>query len=118
MHGDLSSFFILITVVSLVFGVLQLILFFKIWGMTNKVKDIYNLMNSGEGIQEGWRFEKVYGYCHNKLNQAKRMMAIGDTKVEPLLRGFIYDLEHLDPYLKEEIEADKWIEKAKSLLCS
>ena len=44
------------------------------------------------------------------------MIAIGDSSVVPLLKGFIYDLEHLDGYYKEEINADKWIKKATALL--
>lgn len=31
-----------LTIVLLVFGVLQIILFFKVWGMTNDIKEIRN----------------------------------------------------------------------------
>ena len=31
-----------LTIILLVFGVLQIILFFKIWGMTNDIKEIRN----------------------------------------------------------------------------
>ena len=32
----------LLTIILLVFGVLQIILFFKVWGMTNDIKEIRN----------------------------------------------------------------------------
>ena len=35
-----------LSIVLLVFGVLQIILFFKLWGMTNNVKKIYEKMNA------------------------------------------------------------------------
>nr|DAL04440.1 MAG TPA: ATP synthase B/B' [Caudoviricetes sp.] len=31
-----------LTIVLLIFGVLQIILFFKVWGMTNDIKEIRN----------------------------------------------------------------------------
>lgn len=31
-----------LTIILLIFGVLQIILFFKVWGMTNDIKDIRN----------------------------------------------------------------------------
>ena len=36
----------ILSIVLLVFGVLQIILFFKLWGMTNSVKKIYDKMNA------------------------------------------------------------------------
>ena len=39
------DFFTLIGVVALVFGILQIILFFKVWGMTNDVARIVEIMS-------------------------------------------------------------------------
>ena len=36
----------ILSIVLLVFGALQIILFFKLWGMTNNVKKIYEKMNA------------------------------------------------------------------------
>lgn len=36
----------IISIILLVFGILQIILFFKIWGMTNDVENIYKLLES------------------------------------------------------------------------
>lgn len=35
-----------LSIIIIVFSVLQIILFFKLWGMTNNVKNILNLLNS------------------------------------------------------------------------
>ena len=37
---------VLISIIAIVFYVLQIILFFKVWAMTNNVKNILNLLNS------------------------------------------------------------------------
>lgn len=39
-------------VVMIVFGILQIILFFKVWGMTNHVKRIWKQMNSNDLLSE------------------------------------------------------------------
>lgn len=36
----------ILSIVLLVFGVLQIILFFRMWGMTNHVREIYGKMNA------------------------------------------------------------------------
>ncbi len=35
----------LVSIIAIVFGVLQIVLFFKIWGMTNDTKMILNMVN-------------------------------------------------------------------------
>lgn len=47
-----------LTIILLVFGVLQIILFFKIWGMTNDIKEIRNKYLKDE--DEKRRREAVY----------------------------------------------------------
>jgi len=37
---------VLLSIIGLVFAILQIILFFKIWGMTNDVENILNVLNS------------------------------------------------------------------------
>lgn len=43
-----------LTIVLLVFGVLQIVLFFKIWGMTNDIREMRNkyLKDEDEKVQE------------------------------------------------------------------
>lgn len=40
----MESITLLVSIVIIVFGILQIILFFKIWGMTNDIKEIKNLI--------------------------------------------------------------------------
>lgn len=35
-----------VSIIIIVFGILQIILFFKVWGMTNDVKNVLNVLNS------------------------------------------------------------------------
>ena len=35
-----------VSIIIIIFGVLQIILFFKVWAMTNNVKNILNVLNS------------------------------------------------------------------------
>ena len=49
-------------IVFLVFGILQIILFFKIWGMTNNVKKIKNKLFEGDFPAE---------YLYEKTNLVK-----------------------------------------------
>lgn len=39
---------VLLSVILLVFGVLQIILFFKLWGMTNDIREIKNKYVGGQ----------------------------------------------------------------------
>ena len=47
----MEGFTILIAIVMLVFGVLQIILFFKLWGMTNNVSRIIALLEKQTGLK-------------------------------------------------------------------
>ena len=42
----MESITLFVSIVIAVFGILQIILFFKIWGMTNDVKDLKNKLES------------------------------------------------------------------------
>lgn len=39
------------SIIIIVFAVLQIILFFKVWGMTNDVKDLKNKLESKKGMR-------------------------------------------------------------------
>lgn len=53
-----------VSIIIIVFGVLQIILFFKIWGMTNDVRDIkrsfYKVVNNDTRISETKLVQKMY----------------------------------------------------------
>lgn len=46
-----------LTIILLIFGVLQIILFFKVWGMTNDIKEIRNKYLKDEDEDEKRRQE-------------------------------------------------------------
>ena len=70
-------------VVCLIFGILQIILFFKIWGMTNNVKRILNIF---EEVTKEKRLELETAAKKAKYNNATENAAdkfnIGDLVVD------------------------------------
>lgn len=58
-----------LTIVLLVFGVLQIILFFKMWGMTNDIKEIRNKYLKEE--DEKMRNESRYDQAH-KISEGSK----------------------------------------------
>ena len=47
----MEGFTILIATIMLVFGVLQIILFFKLWGMTNNVSRVLLILEKQTGLK-------------------------------------------------------------------
>ncbi len=47
----MEGFIIFVAIVGLVFGVLQIILFFKLWGMTNNVSRVLLLLEKQTGLK-------------------------------------------------------------------
>lgn len=113
MYGE--TFMTILAIVFLIFGVLQIILFFKIWGMTNRVNDIYNLLNGEGGLEEGCGYEYLIWYSESIIKKAKRMTAIGDKGAERILRGLIYDLEEFHENSKSASYFSEYIIKYKKL---
>ena len=107
-------------ILGVVFGVLQIILFFKMWAMTNRVSDIHKIMSGTDTINPNWGYEEVEWYCREKINQAKRLRAIGDEGAEKILKGLIYDVKHAFPDMSGihyiSAKTEKYIEQAKQML--
>lgn len=61
-----------LTIVLLIFGVLQIILFFKVWGMTNDIKEIRNKYLKDE--DERMRKEAEYDPTPKISNGSKPTM--------------------------------------------
>lgn len=61
-----------LSIILLVFGVLQIILFFKVWGMTNDIKEIRNKYLKDE--DEKIRKEAEYDPTPNISSRSKPMM--------------------------------------------
>ena len=95
-------------IVFLVFGILQIILFFKIWGMTNNVKKIKNKLFEGDFPAE---------YLYEKTNLVKDAFYANIRKIDKLI--YLEDKEAARRMLlsmKYDLEscrnsADKYVEK-------
>lgn len=98
----------LLSIVLLVFGVLQIILFFKIWGMTNDIKKIKNKYIK-EGYPSGSSPAKIEFIIGNK-EKAKEMA----------YKEFIFEVNKLyldiakNRIMSEEQEYTKEFEKLES----
>ena len=78
---SLQTFINIYLFVSLVWGILCLILFFKIWGMTNDVKAIkeHLISSSNNSIKTTQRFEKNYS---NDKEASESSYNVGDIVIE------------------------------------
>lgn len=68
----------IVSIIVIVFGVLQIILFFKIWGMTNDVKELAGKTNGKKNI----------------ITNARKALLVGDKDkaAEILTEGLLSDL--------------------------
>lgn len=85
---------VLISIVLIVSGLLQIILFFKVWGMTNKVRDIYTILSRQKTDAGDLDFSEFVEYLEANIRVAKRMKASGDEKLNTVLNGLIYDIDN------------------------
>lgn len=83
---------VLLLTISAVAGVLQIILFFKLWGMTNNVKEMYKIISNKVDIME-LDVPNFQDYFEKEITRAERMIAIGDNNVLSVLKGLRYDTE-------------------------
>ena len=83
-------------IVFLVFGILQIILFFKIWGMTNNVKKIKNKLFEGDFPAE-YLYEKtnlVKDAFYANIRKIDKLIYLGEKDVaRRMLLSMKYDLE-------------------------
>lgn len=84
----------ILTIALLISGILQIILFFKLWGMTNKVKDIYTIMYRQKVDAGDLNFNEFVEYLETNIRLAKRMKASGDERLDIVLNGLKYDVEN------------------------
>ena len=107
-------------ILAVVFGILQITLFFKIWSMTNRVSDIHKIMSGTETVNPEWGYEEVEWYCERKLKQAKRLRAIGEEGADKILKAMIYDIDQaFPPYSRIQYLSNKtvkYLEQAKQML--
>ena len=97
-----------IAIVSLVAGVLQIILFFKVWGMTNDVK----------ALKKDHFCETQFVNYAQTASYLRRNLVLGNTDnvKRILLQNFIDNVEHAygelkrGDYEKDENGKEKWVD--------
>lgn len=71
----MDSLFLFTAVIMLVFGVLQIILFFKVWGMTNNVKKIQDKMDYPFNTRRlNFDSDFMFYLYNNKKGEAKDLL--------------------------------------------
>ena len=96
------------TIVFLVFGILQIILFFKVWGMTNNVKKIKNKLCGNDFPAEDLfeRPDSVRDAFYANTRKIDKLIYLGDKEAaRRMLLSMKYDLESC------RNSADKYVEK-------
>lgn len=94
----MEGFTIVVSFVVIIFGVLQIILFFKLWGMTNDVKEIKNIMkpnsmldlenqDSANAIKPN--IEELYEIDKGELNIGDFVVRNSDAK-EMIIDRIVY----------------------------
>ena len=83
--------------ICVVFGILNLILFFKIWGMTDKVKHIDSLLSK----QAGW------GQGYNQVLYSHRVNGNIQKGLEMLNDSFMKELANTRKTSEEEFTLDR-----------
>ena len=96
------------TIVFLVFGILQIILFFKIWGMTNNVKKIKEAFLEKDFPAEYLlvKPDLVKDAFYANIRKIDKLIYLGDKEAaRRMLLSMKYDLESC------RNSADKYVEK-------
>ena len=68
----------LITIILVVFGILQIILFFKIWGMTNDTNKIVRMLNLRNRLSY---FHKLPPKCKDYMGNIYYVRGINEDKI-------------------------------------
>lgn len=86
-----------ISIIFIVFGILQIILFFKMWGMTNDVKELKNLYADRS---------KELATSINRLSDVIKSSMIKEDK-QPIKKNIIPENKVLEPIKESYKEAPK-----------
>lgn len=121
----------IVSIIIIVFGILQIILFFKIWGMTNNVSEIKNMMelflrkdfNSKESIDqeapqyistENIEFNKDDFPLNSKFNKGDIVLYLPE-KTKLIIIGYIqsniYKCKTIDGTNKEYCFQEEYLNK-------
>ena len=104
-YGESSGFLTFIGIVMLVFGILQIVLFFKLWGMTNDIREIKKEFFKEDDLPED---------IESKVDALKTSLILGNKELVKsiFLKKFISRVERNFSRLpKGKDSLDKSIEK-------
>lgn len=113
---------LIVAVIIIVFGILQIILFFKLWGMTNNIRKIADKLNSKISRNDQAQIELLKGDKDKAINLYKEafFVEIWELYVNDII---FYDKKYKDitshyPQLKGVIDFEKYdsYDKIKELL--
>lgn len=68
----MESTLILVSIISIVFAILQIVLFFKLWGMTNDVKELKKMYEQNGGSSTTALYKIVYELQKANANNEKK----------------------------------------------
>jgi hypothetical protein len=92
---------VVIYIIGIVFGILQIILFFKIWGMTNDVKDLKNKFCT-RGLNQDQLAKKVLELKYTgNVEEAKKLV---DENLENEIFAQMFMAGNGVAYTKSEVE--------------
>ncbi len=116
----MESFNIILAIILLVFGILQIILFFKIWGMTNDIRKIKDKFRCEE--IDDWEIKKALILDDKEKARTELMnLMLKDIEIQ-MSNKFdrFWDLKSLKEYYKEpfkilEMEFPEMISNANKI---
>lgn len=88
---------VFLIIIAVIWAILQIILFFKIWGMTNNVAKILNILQNPKGdvmneVAQGSRLEVGDVVYIIPKNKQSTIISINDGKIEcASMNGNFYD---------------------------
>jgi len=91
----MEAFMFVIAILFIVFGVLEIILFFKLWGMTNKVSSLDRKIKQKQ--EKDYNYYMMVGDNENAFHALKKEMVDGILKIDNI---YNLNIAKLDNYLK------------------
>lgn len=99
---DMLSF---VGIIIIAFGILQIILFFKMWGMTNDVKQIKKALPNTPSNLSPAQMEFIIGNTEKAKEMAKREFILEIYQIyRKALKGYITDSEYINYFNSIENE--------------
>lgn len=113
----MEAMFSFVGIIIIVFGILQIILFFKMWGMTNDVKQIKEALPNTPSNLSPAQMEFIIGNTEKAKEIAKREFILEIYQIyRKALKGYITDSEYLNCFNSIENEYRSRFDNASSFI--